>query len=157
MGFLYDVLSQWKGDLEREIARWNEDPFAVVMQGDPMPRSPWSVILEETGQEFIGEAGESNMRQTAVNVRFEITWTCPADKMDRFLFHSSPDEDGLQRAIWNLRWEDNLPTALGDSEVEMGEWELPEDHAPLPVAIRRMTLTMGVNFVDSRSHPIVSE
>ena len=119
-----------------------------------MPRSPWAVILEETGQEF-GEDG--NLRQSAVSVRFEITWTCPADRMDRFLFHSSPDEDGLQRAIWNLRWEGKLPTALGDSEVEMGEWELGDDSAPLPVATRSVSLIMGVNFADSRNHPIASE
>ena len=152
MGVLADLLSQWKGDLEREIARWDADPFQVAIQGEPAPRSAWMVTLEETGMEF----GDSTSKQTAIAFKFEIFFCCPADRMERFLFHSSPDEDGMMRAIWNLRADGRLPTAIGDSDVELGEWSFAEDDSPLPVASRTITLSLEINFPDSRSHPIAA-
>ena len=115
----------------------------------PFPRSPWNVILEETGQ----SNEESTGKQTAIVITIEITWMCPADRADRFLFHSSPDEDGIQRAIWNLRWQNKLPLALGDSNVEYGDWGLSEDDAPVPVAARNIEIKLHINFPDSRNFP----
>ena len=152
MGLLMEIMDEMKSQLERQIAAWEYPEAAwieVARAGDPQPMSAWAIFIEEVSQRFDQNAG-----QTSADIGFEVEFIVPAEEEERFVFHSSLDEDGIMRAIWNLRMPgDALARIAGDSEVLYTEIDVPNAAEPARVFARRVVCRWEYDFSDAREHP----
>ena len=148
---LAEIMDAMKTQLQARIASWSYEEaqwFEVAAAGDPEPRSQWAVMIEELGQRY-----DQNAHQTSADIGFEITWVCPGEEIDRFIFHSSLDEDGMQRAIWNLNFEGLMPRIEGSSDVIYTDVDVGNTETPIPIAMRTVVLRWEFDFSDAREFP----
>ena len=149
---LNEIMTEMKTQLQNQIASWQSDEselFEVAVAGEPEPMSNYFVTIQESGQIY-----DQNSQQTSADIGFELIWGIPAVEQDRFVWHSSLDENGIQRAIWNLRINNRLPRIEGESMVMYSQQPRPGSKEMENVCMRNVELRWEFNFADARKYPI---